>query len=88
MVEEIGALTAVIGGLDLLVFTAGIGENAPEIRAGVCARLTWLGLELDGHANSSGQTRISTPTSAVEALVIPTDEEGVIARSTRQLIEH
>lgn len=85
LVEEIGALTALLGGLELLVFTAGIGENAPEIRAGVAAKLSWLGLALDPAANKSGQTRISTPASAVEVLVIPTDEEGVIARSTRQL---
>jgi len=86
LVEEIGALIALLGGLDLLVFTAGIGENAPEIRSGVSAKLAWLGLELDPAANKSGQTRISTPASAVEVLVIPTDEEGVIARSTRQLV--
>ena len=86
LVEEIGALTALLGGLDLLVFTAGIGENAPEIRAGVSAKLSWLGLELDPAANESGQTRVSTSASAIEALVIPTDEEGVIARSTRQLV--
>lgn len=86
LVEEIGALTALLGGLDLLVFTAGIGENAPEIRAGVSARLSWLGLALDSAANTGGQTRISTPDSAVAVLVIPTDEEGVIARSTRQLV--
>ena len=86
LVEEIGALTALLGGLDLLVFTAGIGENAPEIRAGVSAKLSWLGLALDPAANRSGQARISTSASAIEALVIPTDEEGVIARSTRQLV--
>lgn len=86
LVEEIGALTALLGGLDLLVFTAGIGENAPEIRAGVSAKLSWLGLVLDPAANRSGQARISTSASAIEALVIPTDEEGVIARSTRQLV--
>ncbi len=86
LVEEIGALTALLGGLDLLVFTAGIGENAPEIRAGVSTKLSWLGLELDPAANASGQTRVSTSASAIEALVIPTDEEGVIARSTRQLV--
>ncbi|MEO1223762.1 MAG: acetate/propionate family kinase [Pseudomonadota bacterium] len=86
LVEEVGALTALLGGLDLLVFTAGIGENASEIRAGVSAKLSWLGLKLDPAANRSGQTLISTPESAIGVLVIPTDEEGVIARSTRQLV--
>ena len=83
--REIGALAAVLGGLDLLVFTAGIGENAGEVRARITAGLAWLGLRLDADANDANATRISAADSAVEVLVIPTDEERVIARHTREL---
>ncbi|MDQ2803957.1 MAG: acetate/propionate family kinase [Pseudomonadota bacterium] len=82
---EAGALVSALGGLDGLVFTAGIGEHAPAVRAAVCARLTWLGLRLDVDANAAGAPCISTPDSAVEVRVIATDEEAVIARHTRRL---
>ena len=83
---ETGALVSALGGLDGLVFTAGIGENAPSIRAAVCARLGWLGLRLDEGANAANALRISAPGSAVEVRVIPTDEEAVIARHTRAIV--
>jgi len=79
VVEEIGSLVAVLGGLDTLVFTAGIGEHAPLIRERICGRLDWLGLALDSEANAANGPRLSTAASRVAAWVIPTDEEGVIA---------
>lgn len=80
--REIGSLAAALGGLDALVFTAGIGEHQPQIRARACATAAWLGLELDAPANAAGGPRISREGSAVSAWVIPTDEELVIARHT------
>ena len=79
--RQIGALTASLGGLDALVFTAGIGERAPGIRARVMAGLGWLGLVADEDANRAGAPVISAPESAVTAAVIPTDEEAVILRA-------
>lgn len=84
--RELGSLAAALGGLDALVFTAGIGENAPEIRAEVCAQATWLGVTLDAAANTAGETLISTAGSAVSAWAIPTDEELMIARHTHRLV--
>jgi acetate kinase len=86
-VREIGALAAVLGGIDVLVFTAGIGENAGEVRAQIAAGLAWLGLRLDARANAANETLISAPDSAIEVFVIPTDEERVIARHTRALCQ-
>lgn len=83
---EAGAMASALGGLDGLVFTAGIGEHAASIRAAVCARLAWLGLDLDVEANTSGGGRISTHDSRVEIHVIATDEEAMIARHTRTLL--
>jgi acetate kinase len=80
---EVGALTSALGGLDGLVFTAGIGEHAASIRAGVCARLAWLGIRLDVTANAANAQRISTPDSRVAVHVIPTNEEVMIARHTQ-----
>jgi acetate kinase len=80
--RELGALAAVLGGLDGLVFTAGIGERAPEIRERVCTRAAWLGIELDHAANRAGGPRISTDGSQVAVYAIPTDEELMIARHT------
>lgn len=85
IVREIGALAAVLGGLDHLVFTAGIGEHAAPIRAAVGAGCAWLGLELDPAANAAHSTRISTEDSRVGAWIIPTDEERMIAHHTRRL---
>jgi acetate kinase len=84
--KEIGAMSAALGGLDGLVFTAGIGENAPEIRKRICAASAWLGIELDEDANAQNAPRISSLTSAVSAWVIPTNEELMIARHTGALL--
>ena len=83
---ETGAMVSALGGLDGLVFTAGIGEHAPAIRAAICARLAWLGLRLDDVANLAGASCISAPDSAVEVRVVATDEEVMIARHTRATI--
>jgi acetate kinase len=83
---EAGSMVSALGGLDGLVFTAGIGEHAPEIRAAVCARLNWLGLRIDDAANAAGAACISTAGSKVEVRVIATDEELMIARHTQATI--
>src|SRR5262252_156021 len=80
--REIGALAASLGGLDGLVFTAGIGEHASEIRSRICARCSWLGVVLDESANRAGRMRITTEASRTRVYVIPTDEEKMIARHT------
>jgi acetate kinase len=82
-----GALAACMGGIDALVFTAGIGEHSPEIRARVLRRLEWLGFVLDAAANQAGGPCLTTAASVRPAYVIPTDEEIVIARHTLALIE-
>lgn len=84
--KEFGALAAVLGGIDGLVFTAGIGENSPEIRRRICEASAWLGIELDAAANAHKGPRISTVTSKVSAWVIPTNEELMIARHTGLLL--
>jgi acetate kinase len=84
-VKEIGAMAASLQGLDALVFTAGIGERSAEIRARICARLGWLGVTLDARANAAHEPRISTPDSRVAVLIIPADEERIIAQYTMQL---
>jgi acetate kinase len=70
------------------VFTAGIGENQPEVRERICAGAAWLGLELDQAANLRHGPGISTPNSGVAAWVVPTDEELVIARHVERLLRH
>jgi acetate kinase len=80
--RELGALAAVLGGLDGLVFTAGIGERSAAIRARVCERAAWLGVVLDETANAAGGPRISAGDSPVAVYAIPTDEEQMIARHT------
>jgi len=84
--RELGSLAAALGGVDALVFTGGIGENAAEIRARVCRDAAWLGLELDAAGNDRGGPRISAAGSRVAAWVIPTNEELVIATQTRSLV--
>ncbi len=84
--KEIGALAAVLGGLDGLVFTAGIGENSPEIRARVVAACEWLGVRIDVDANRRGGPCISAAGSAFSAWVVPTNEELMIAQHTRHLV--
>jgi acetate kinase len=85
--RELGSLAGALGGCDALVFTAGVGENAPAIRERVCRDAGWLGLTLDAAANATGGPRISARGSRVAAWVIPTDEELMIARHTRRVLE-
>jgi acetate kinase len=84
--RQLGSLAAVLGGLDGLVFTAGIGEHSPELRARICNAAAWLGISLDEEANRSRRPRITKIESRVSAWVIPTDEEMTIARHTLELI--
>jgi acetate kinase len=84
--KEIGALAAVLGGIDGLVFTAGIGENSTEIRKRICEASSWLGIDVDDDANAQKGPRISTSTSKVSAWMIPTNEEVMIARHTGILL--
>ena len=84
--REIGAMTALIGGLDALVFCGGIGEHSARIRAEVAGGFDWLGLELDAARNAAAEPVISTGRSRVQAFVMPTDEEAMIARHTRRLM--
>ena len=89
LLKYVGSYTAVMGGLDALTFTAGIGENDAAIRAELCARLGWLGVELDEQANNqrSPEPRVvSTPDSKVKVLVVPTNEELAIARQAMTLV--
>lgn len=83
---ECGALAAALEGVDALVFTGGIGENAAAVRDGICRKLSWLGLDIDGSANVRHALTISTPGSRVRVCVIPTDEEAVIAAHTAALL--
>jgi acetate kinase len=85
--REVGSLAAALGGLDAIVFTGGIGENSAAIRGRVCGDTAWLGVELDSAANALGGPRISVPASRVSAWCIPTNEELMIARHTRKLIQ-
>ncbi len=80
--RELGSLAAAAGGVDALVFTAGIGEHATAIREGVCREAAWLGVELDVAANKAGAGRVSTAGSRVAVWVVPTNEELMIARHT------
>jgi acetate kinase len=85
--RQAAGLIASLGGLDGLVFTAGIGEHAPAIRAAICERLSWMGIKLSAQANEADEPAISEPDSTVEVRVIPTDEELMIATHTKKLIE-
>jgi acetate kinase len=84
--RELGSLAAALGGLDAVVFTAGIGERAAPIRERVCRQAAWLGVELDPQANAAHGPRISSASSRIPAWVIPTNEELMIARHTRELL--
>jgi acetate kinase len=84
--KQLGALAAALGGIDALVFTAGIGEHAAPIREKVCRRAEWLGISLDAAANAGGGPRITTEGSRTSAWVIPTDEERMIAIHTRDVL--
>jgi acetate kinase len=85
--RELGSLAAVLGGIDALVFTGGIGEHAAPIRKRVCRDADWLGLVLEEGANEAGRARITRTESVVSAWVIPTDEELMIARHTMRVVE-
>ena len=84
--RELGSLAAALGGLDALVFTGGIGENAPIVRERICAGARWLGVRLDDEANATNGPRISRAESAVSVWVVPTDEELMIAQHTRRVL--
>jgi acetate kinase len=84
--RELGSLAAALGGLDALVFTGGIGENAVAVRERVCRDASWLGIELDPAANAAGGPRLSTPGARAAAWAIPTNEELMIARHTCRLL--
>jgi acetate kinase len=84
--RELGSLAAALGGLDALVFTGGVGENAPAIRAAVCRDAAWLGVTLDEAANARGGPLIGSASAPVSVWAVPTDEERVIARQTRTLL--
>jgi acetate kinase len=84
--RTLGSLAAALGGIDALVFTAGIGEHAAAVRAEVCARAAWLGVVLDAAANAGHASRISAPASRVAVHVIATDEDRMIARHCQALL--
>jgi len=86
MTKFAGAYTAVLGGLDAFVFTAGIGEHSPRVRAALCRNLAWLGIKLDEQANATNGPQISAPGSAASVWVIPTNEELMIAQHTLALV--
>lgn len=86
LAREVASMAAAMGGLDALVFTAGIGENSPQIRHAVCERLAWMGVQIDVPANAAGATQISTATSAVSVWRIPTNEELMIAEHTCEVL--
>jgi acetate kinase len=81
--REIGSLASALDGLDILVFTAGIGENSPAMRARISSSLGYLGVALDADANARGA--LSVGAGAADVLVIPTNEEAVIAEAARDL---
>src|SRR5262249_50555214 len=82
----LGSLAAALGGLDALVFTAGIGENAAPLRARVCRDAAWLGLELDEAANANGGPPISTANRRVAAWVIPAQQDLMLARHAPRVV--
>lgn len=84
--RELGSLAAALGGVDALIFTGGIGENAAEIRSRICHEASWLGIDIDTAANNRGGPAISTASSTVPVWVIPANEEQVIANHTLSLI--
>ena len=86
IVRAIGSLTAELQGLDTLIFTAGVGENAADIRRRVCEQLSWLGVELDNAANHESGPIISSSSSTVTVRVIPTNEEWIIAHYMQQVL--
>lgn len=86
--KEISSLIPALSGLDAIVFTAGIGENCPEVRHKICNYLSWLGLDLDEERNNNNDLCISKPTSPIPAYVIATNEELMIARHVKNYAPH
>lgn len=84
--QELARMLPCIGGLDALVFTAGIGENSARVRAGICAHLAWMGVVVDSNANAEGHEMIHSPESTVQVCVLPTDEEAVIVGHMHDLV--
>ncbi|CAA7613862.1 Acetate kinase [Magnetospirillum sp. LM-5] len=84
--RELGSLAGAMGGIDALIFTAGIGEHSAPVRAMVCEGAGWLGIELDPAANAAHADKITTPASRLPVYVIPTDEEMMIAKHTRAVL--
>ena len=88
--KYIGAYAAAMGGIDVLVFTAGVGENQASMREGACEGLEFMGIKIDKELNATirgKEALISTPDSKVKVVVIPTDEELMIAKDTMELIQ-
>ena len=87
--KYVGAYAAALNGLDVLTFTAGVGENGVSTRADICAYLGYLGVEIDPEKNNvrGKETLISTPNSKVQVWVVPTNEELMIARDTAELVK-
>ena len=89
IIKYVGAYAAEMGGVDVIVFTGGVGENQTGVRENVCAPLAFMGVEIDTALNArtrGTETEISTPASKVRVVVIPTDEELMIARDTREIV--
>jgi acetate kinase len=84
--REALAMANTLGGIDALVFTGGIGEHAPHVRAMVCDRLAWLGAQLDSDANGRASRQIHAPGSKIDIYIVPTDEERVMARHTQYVL--
>jgi acetate kinase len=87
-VREVGSLVAALGGLDALVFTAGIGENSASLRQSIGDGLAWMGLRLDVGQNRANAERINAADSAIEVFAVPTDEEAVIAKAIGEVLGH
>ena len=87
--KYVGAYAAALGGVDAIVFTAGLGENSPEVREEVCKHLGFMGVELDLAKNKvrGKEVDLSTPQASVKVLLIPTNEELIIARDTKELVD-
>ena len=81
--REVGAMAAAMGGIDALVFCGGIGENSSLVRRRICERLGWMGIELDHHRNADNAQVISTDLARTTVMVVPTNEELVLARAAR-----
>jgi len=84
--RELGSLAAALGGIDALIFCGGIGENARGVRARICERLGWMGIEIDPPRNAANDAVISSDMARTTVMVIPTNEELVIARAARAAV--